>query len=177
VNENAGYERGTVLVDGRWTPTATRTEVFNPATAAVIGTAASSTAADVDRAATAARTAGTRWARSAHVDLALDVLVSFAELAERWDDERIGNSLVIRQAAGVVAAITPRNYPLYQPMAKVAPALAAGCGVIVKPAELTPLSAYLVADAIIDAEFPPGVVNLLSGSGSAVGGALWGPPW
>ena len=216
MSENAGYERGTVLVDGRWTPTATRTEVFNPATAAVIGTAAGSTAADVDRAATAARAAGTRWARttpvrrakylrrlhallrerrdqlvqvivaevgapvrtarSAHVDLALDVLVSFAELAERWDDERIGNSLVIRQAAGVVAAITPWNYPLYQLMAKVAPALAAGCSVIVKPAELTPLSAYLLADAIVDAEFPPGVVNLLPGSGSVVGGALVAHP-
>ena len=212
MNENAAYERGAVLVDGRWTPTATRTEVFNPATAAVIGTAASSTAADVDRAATAARTAGTRWARttpgqrakylrslhallrerrdqlvqvivaevgapvtvarSAHVDLALDILASFAELAEGWDDERIGNSLVIRQAAGVVAAITPWNYPLYQLMAKVAPALAAGCSVIVKPAELTPLSAYLLADAIVDAEFPPRVVNLLPGSGSAVGAAL-----
>src|ERR1700727_2665390 len=63
-----------------------------------------------------------------------------------WE-EQIGNSLVVREPIGVVGAITPWNYPLHQIMAKVAPALAAGCTVVLKPSEIAPLNAFVVAEA------------------------------
>jgi aldehyde dehydrogenase (NAD+) len=87
-------------------------------------------------------------------------------------EERIGNSLVVAEPAGVVAAITPWNYPLHQVTCKLAPALAAGCTVVVKPSEVAPLAVYQLFDAIHDAGFPPGVVNLISGYGTVVGEAL-----
>jgi acyl-CoA reductase-like NAD-dependent aldehyde dehydrogenase len=88
-----------------------------------------------------------------------------------WEQE-IGNSLVVREAAGVVAAITPWNYPLHQIAAKVAPAIAAGCTVVLKPSEVTPLNAFLLARIIDEAGLPAGVFNLISGTGPVVGEAL-----
>jgi aldehyde dehydrogenase (NAD+) len=88
----------------------------------------------------------------------------------------VGNSLVVREPVGVVAAITPWNYPLHQVCAKVAPALIAGCPVVLKPSELAPLTAYILADALAEAGLPPGVFNLLPGTGAAVGSALAGHP-
>ncbi|MFF1664957.1 aldehyde dehydrogenase family protein [Streptomyces sp. NPDC055898] len=93
-------------------------------------------------------------------------------LQEDETEERIGNSLVLTEPAGVVAAITPWNYPLHQITCKIAPALAAGCTVVVKPSEVAPLAAYQLFDAIHEAGFPPGVVNLISGYGPGVGEAL-----
>lgn len=93
-------------------------------------------------------------------------------LGEDESIERIDNSLVVREPAGVVAAITPWNYPLHQVTAKLAPALAAGCTVVVKPSEVAPLSVYALFEAIDEAGFPPGVVNLVTGYGSVVGEAL-----
>ena len=93
-------------------------------------------------------------------------------LGELVLEERVGNSLVIREPVGVVAGITPWNYPLHQLAAKVAPALAAGCTIVVKPSELAPLSAFLLADAIHESGLPPGVFNLVSGTGPEVGEAL-----
>lgn len=87
-------------------------------------------------------------------------------------EERVGNSLVVREPAGVVAAITPWNYPLHQVTCKIAPALAAGCTVVLKPSEIAPLSVYQLFDVIQDAGFPPGVVNLISGHGPGIGEAL-----
>lgn len=87
-------------------------------------------------------------------------------------EERIGNSLVVREAVGVVGCITPWNYPLHQLAAKVAPALGAGCTVVVKPSELAPLSAFLLADVVAEAGVPAGVFNLVSGTGAEVGEAL-----
>lgn len=87
-----------------------------------------------------------------------------------WRTE-LGHSVVVREAVGVVGAITPWNYPLHQITAKVTAALAAGCTVVLKPSELTPLTAYLYADAVHDAEFPPGVFNMVMG-GRAVGEAI-----
>jgi acyl-CoA reductase-like NAD-dependent aldehyde dehydrogenase len=114
-------------------------------------------------------------AREAHVDLSLEILAGYAALAAtRADREVIGSSLVLHRPAGVVAAITPWNYPLYQLVAKVAAALAAGCTVVAKPAELTPLTAYLFGDAVVASDLPPGVVNLVPGSGPVVGAALAG---
>lgn len=86
-------------------------------------------------------------------------------------EERIGNSLVVREPRGVVAAITPWNYPIHQITAKVGPALAAGCTVIVKPSREVALSCFLFAE-IAGRHLPPGVFNFISGRGSAIGEAM-----
>ncbi|MEV4811771.1 aldehyde dehydrogenase family protein [Micromonospora avicenniae] len=109
--------------------------------------------------------------------LPLTVLHSYVELAAHgWAEETVGNSIVVREPVGVVGAITPWNYPLHQVMAKLAPALAAGCTVVLKPAELTPLVAYLLFEAIHEAGLPPGVVNLVTGTGPVVGEAIAAHP-
>lgn len=112
-------------------------------------------------------------AREAHVGMALDVLRAYLDEANavHWE-QRIGSSLVLREAAGVAACITPWNWPLYQVVAKIGGALVAGCTVVLKPAELTPLSAYLLADAALEAGLPAGVLNLVPGSGRVVGEAM-----
>jgi acyl-CoA reductase-like NAD-dependent aldehyde dehydrogenase len=92
-----------------------------------------------------------------------------------WEEE-IGNSRVLREAVGVVGAITPWNYPLNQIAAKVAPALAAGCTVVLKPSEVTPLNAFLLAEVIEAAGLPAGVFNLITGTGPVVGEAIAAHP-
>ena len=87
-------------------------------------------------------------------------------------EERVGNSLVVREPVGVVAAITPWNFPLNQITLKLAPALLAGCTVVLKPSEVAPFNAYLLADAIHEVGLPAGVFNLISGEGPDVGEAL-----
>ena len=91
-------------------------------------------------------------------------------------EEKVGNSLVVREPVGVVAAITPWNYPLHQIAAKVAPALAAGCTVVLKPSELAPSVAFVLAEIVQAAGLPPGVFNLVSGEGPVVGEALVASP-
>ncbi|HEY2478566.1 MAG TPA: aldehyde dehydrogenase family protein [Solirubrobacterales bacterium] len=93
----------------------------------------------------------------------------------RWE-EAVGNSRVLREAAGVVGAITPWNYPLNQIGAKVAPALAAGCTVVLKPSEVVPLNAFILAEVIESVGLPPGVFNLVTGIGPVVGEAIAGHP-
>jgi betaine-aldehyde dehydrogenase len=87
-------------------------------------------------------------------------------------EEKVGNSLVLREPIGVVAAITPWNYPLHQIAAKVAPALAAGCTVVLKPSEVAPLNAFVLAEIIHAAGLPAGVFNLVTGFGPVVGEAM-----
>ncbi|MEK6244352.1 MAG: aldehyde dehydrogenase family protein [Pseudomonadota bacterium] len=87
-------------------------------------------------------------------------------------EQRIGNSLVVREPVGVVGAITPWNYPLHQIALKVAPALAAGCTVVLKPSEIAPFNAFILAEVIEAAGLPKGVFNLVTGFGSAAGEAL-----
>ena len=112
-------------------------------------------------------------ARSSHLGQALTVLDSYADLLDTFTfEERLGQTRVLHEAAGVVGAITPWNYPLYQLVAKVAPALAAGCTVVAKPAALTPLSAFVLADAAEDIGMPPGVLNIVPGPGAEVGEVL-----
>jgi acyl-CoA reductase-like NAD-dependent aldehyde dehydrogenase/enoyl-CoA hydratase/carnithine racemase len=97
----------------------------------------------------------------------------YADLAAAFEWEtRIGHSLVQQVPTGVVACITPWNYPLHQITGKVAPALLAGCTVVLKPSELAPTSAFLLAEAVRQAGLPPGVFNLLHGTGAEVGEAL-----
>ena len=92
-----------------------------------------------------------------------------------WEEE-IGNSLVLHEPIGVVGAITPWNYPLHQIVCKVAPALAAGCTVVLKPSEIAPLNAFLLAEIIHDAGLPAGTFNLVSGTGPVVGEAIAAHP-
>jgi acyl-CoA reductase-like NAD-dependent aldehyde dehydrogenase len=88
-----------------------------------------------------------------------------------WEEE-VGNSLVVREPVGVVGAITPWNYPLHQIAAKVAYGLAAGCTIVLKPSEVAPLNAFVLAEIIADVELPPGVFNLVCGVGDVVGEAI-----
>ncbi|MCC6880269.1 MAG: aldehyde dehydrogenase family protein [Rhodocyclaceae bacterium] len=87
-------------------------------------------------------------------------------------EEKVGHSLVVREPIGVVAAITPWNYPLHQIAAKVAPALAAGCTVVLKPSEVAPLNAFILAEVIDSVGLPAGVFNLVTGTGPVVGEAM-----
>jgi aldehyde dehydrogenase (NAD+) len=93
----------------------------------------------------------------------------------RWEEE-IGNSRVLREPVGVLGAITPWNYPLNQIACKVAPALAAGCTVVLKPSEIVPLNAFILAEVIEAAGLPAGVFNLVTGTGPVVGEAIAGHP-
>lgn len=97
----------------------------------------------------------------------------YADLAAEFEWEtRVGHSLVQQVPAGVVACITPWNYPLHQITGKVAPALLAGCTVVLKPSEMAPTSAFLLAEAVRQAGLPDGVFNLVHGSGQTIGEAL-----
>src|SRR5213596_4066083 len=87
-------------------------------------------------------------------------------------EERVGNSLVVREPVGVVGAITPWNYPLHQITLKVAPALAAGCTVVLKPSEVAPFNAFILAEAAESVGLPKGVLNVVTGYGPAAGEAL-----
>jgi len=97
-------------------------------------------------------------------------------LADFPFERRIGNSLVLREPVGVVVAITPWNYPLHQIAAKVAAALAAGCTLVLKPSEVAPLNAFILAEVIHESGLPAGVFNLVTGYGQTVGEALVAHP-
>ena len=106
----------------------------------------------------------------------------FAEEAKRVYGETIPSTdnnkryLVIKQPTGVCAAITPWNFPIAMITRKVAPALAAGCTVVLKPSEVTPLNAFILAEVVEAAGLPAGVFNLVSGTGPVVGEAIAGHP-
>ena len=101
----------------------------------------------------------------------------YAALAEKFDwEERTGASRLVRAPVGVALAISPWNFPLNQAADKIAPALLAGCPVILKPSELTPMTTLAFADAAQQAGIPPGVFNLVNGAGAPVGEALASHP-
>jgi aldehyde dehydrogenase (NAD+) len=91
-------------------------------------------------------------------------------------EEELGNSLIYKEPIGVVGCVTPWNYPLHQVVCKIAPALAAGCTVVLKPAEVAPLSAFMLAEAAHEIGLPKGVLNIVSGSGRVVGEAIVAHP-
>ena len=98
---------------------------------------------------------------------------NYAKLLKEFQfEQKVGNSIVVREAVGVVLAITPWNYPLHQIALKVAAALAAGCTVVLKPSEVAPFNAFILAEVIEAAGLPKGVFNLVTGYGAAVGEAL-----
>ena len=100
-----------------------------------------------------------------------------AVLAESFEFEKqVGTSLIVREPIGVVGCITPWNYPLHQIAAKVAFALASGCTVVLKPSEVAPIDAFMLAEIIHEAKLPAGVFNLVTGTGPVVGEAISGSP-
>jgi YVTN family beta-propeller protein len=105
-------------------------------------------------------------AKMAQVAGPLAHLASHGDLAEEFTwEEQSGGALVVRAPVGVVAAITPWNFPLNQVVNKIAPAILAGCTVILKPSEVAPLTAWAIAEAAEEVGLPPGVFNLVSGFG------------
>jgi aldehyde dehydrogenase (NAD+) len=116
-------------------------------------------------------------AQRIQVGLPLMVLGSYPSILREYEfEEELGNSLVVREPVGVVGAITPWNYPLHQVVAKVAPALAAGCTIVLKPSEVAPLAVFQFAEIVDQAGLPPGAFNLVSGTGSVVGEAIAAHP-
>ena len=204
-----------LYIGGQWVAPSGRGsfDVFDSSTEEVIGQIPAAGAADVDRAAKAARAAfdgGSRTSARERADylqkiqaglaargqeiaktvasevgmpMGLSTMIqaglptlTFGAAAQIARDsqleEKIGNSVVVQEPVGVIGCITPWNYPLHQVAAKVAPALAAGCTVVLKPSEVAPLSAFLLAEIIHSVGLPSGVFNLVSGDGPTVGEAI-----
>jgi len=117
------------------------------------------------------------FARSVQLGMPMATSKGVAALAEdfAWSEE-IGNSLVVREPVGVVGAVTPWNYPLHQVVAKLAPALVAGCTVVLKPSEVAPLTAGALAVISAEAGLPAGVFNVVHGVGPEAGEALAAHP-
>ncbi|TAK50618.1 MAG: aldehyde dehydrogenase family protein [Betaproteobacteria bacterium] len=116
---------------------------------------------------------------SARIQAGLPIanFANYARIAREFSfEERVGNSVVVREPVGVVGAITPWNYPLHQIALKIAPALAAGCTVVLKPSEVAPFNAFILAEVIDAAGLPKGVFNLVTGLGATVGEALVSHP-
>lgn len=125
---------------------------------------------DIAELITAEMGAPVRIAQTVQTQVPLAVAKGFAQVLDTFEfEEHIGNSLVLREPYGVVGAITPWNYPLYQVVAKVLPAIAAGCTVVLKPSNEAPLSVFAFVQACEDAGLPPGTLNLVSGPGRVIG--------
>jgi aldehyde dehydrogenase (NAD+) len=112
---------------------------------------------------------------------AIDTLTYYAGWADKISGEVVSTrddalTYTVREPVGVVAAIVPWNFPLMIGMWKLAPALACGCTVVTKPAELTSLSALRIAELALEAGLPPGVLNIVTGPGRVVGDALVNHP-
>jgi aldehyde dehydrogenase (NAD+) len=115
--------------------------------------------------------------RAAQAPAGLGHLFEIVKVLEHFKFEELkGSTLMRKEPIGVCGLITPWNWPMNQIAAKVAPALAAGCTVVLKPSEMAPLSAYLFAQILDQAELPPGVFNLVNGDGPTVGSAISSHP-
>lgn len=116
-------------------------------------------------------------ARKAQVPAGSAHFTEAARVLETFNFEEVrGSTLMRKEAIGVCGLITPWNWPMNQIACKVAPALAAGCTMVLKPSELAPLSAYLFAQILDEAKVPPGVFNLVNGDGPTVGSAIASHP-
>ena len=116
-------------------------------------------------------------AHSAQVPMGLDHLVTTLDVLREFKfEEGLGSSRIMREPVGVCGFITPWNWPMNQIACKVAPALAAGCTMILKPSEIAPFNAILFAEILDAAGVPPGVFNLVNGEGPTVGAALASHP-
>jgi aldehyde dehydrogenase (NAD+) len=111
--------------------------------------------------------------RAAQVAAGLGHLLEIVKVLEHFEFETLqGSTLMRKEPIGVCGLITPWNWPMNQIAAKVAPAVAAGCTVVLKPSEMAPLSAYLFAQILDQAGVPAGVFNLVNGDGPTVGAAI-----
>src|ERR1700678_1630695 len=116
-------------------------------------------------------------ARAAQAPAGLGHLLEIVKVLESFKFEELkGSTLMRKEPIGVCGLITPWNWPMNQVVAKVAPALAAGCTMVLKPSEIAPLSAYLFAEILDEAGVPPGVFNLVNGDGPTVGRAISSHP-
>lgn len=116
-------------------------------------------------------------AHSAQVPMGLDHLITTLDVLREFKfEEGLGSSRIMREPVGVCGFITPWNWPMNQIACKVAPALAAGCTMILKPSEIAPFNAILFAEILDAAGVPPGVFNLVNGEGPTVGAALASHP-
>lgn len=114
-----------------------------------------------------------KMAKIMQLGLPINILNYYADLVERYSFEELhGDARVLSKPLGVAACITPWNYPLFQIAAKVAPALGSGCTVVLKPSEVAPLSTFMLTEIIDGIDLPPGVFNLVTGTGEEVGEAL-----
>ena len=208
-------QRNKFYIDGQWVDPVTPKSrpVINPATEAAMYEIALGSAADVDKAVSAARRAfdtfnqTTREERIALLTRIIEVyktrakelgaaisdemgaplgfaekfqvgaglghIVSTLDVLKTYEfEEPIGSAMVVREPIGVVGMITPWNWPMNQITCKVAPALAAGCTMVLKPSEFTPSSALIFAEILHEAGVPPGVFNLINGLGLDVGAAM-----
>lgn len=206
-------------IDGQWVDPVQPAflDVENPATEAVAGRIAIGSAADVDRAVTAARRAFDSWSRTSraerldllrailaeyerrHGDIAAAIteemgapaalaggfqsglghghLTTAIEILETFEfEEQRGPTRIVREPIGVCGLITPWNWPVNQIAVKVFPALAVGSVVILKPSEVSPFSAQILAEIIHAAGAPAGVFNLIQGDGPGVGAAISAHP-
>ena len=206
-------------IGGQWVlPAQPKTiDVINPATEAVCGRVSAGSAADVDHAVAAAKTAFKTWrktsreerlallnriveafqarvgdmaeaitqemgapawlAQGTQAPIGINHFKSAIGVLERYQfEEDRGTSRVLKEPIGVCAFITPWNWPIHQICAKVAPALATGCTIVLKPSEIAPFSGQIFAEILDAAGTPPGVFNLVQGEGPVVGAALSAHP-
>ena len=110
------------------------------------------------------------WAGRVHLEATIEALEGYEFSRQR------GTSLIVEEPIGICALITPWNWPLNQIVCKVAPALAAGCAVVLKPSEIAPISGIIFAEIMDAAATPPGVFNLVNGTGPDVGQVMAGHP-
>ena len=116
-------------------------------------------------------------ANAAQVPSGLGHFAAVLPILENYKfQETRGSTLIVKEAAGVCGFITPWNWPLNQIACKVAPALAAGCTIVLKPSEVAPINAYIFAEIIDECGLPPGVFNLVNGDGPNVGAAISAHP-
>ena len=115
--------------------------------------------------------------RAAQAPAGLRHLSEIVKVLEHFKFEELkGTTLMRKEPIGVCGLITPWNWPMNQIVCKVAPALAAGCTMVLKPSEIAPLSAYLFAQILHEAGLPPGVFNMVNGDGATVGSAISSHP-
>ena len=206
-------------INGQWVESsaATTCDIINPATEQPIGKVSLGTAADIDQAVAAARTAFaeySQWTIQQRLDLLERIVEAYkarwndigdaisaemgaplpfaqksqagsglghfkatiAALKEMKTEEQVGYSTVLKEPIGVCGLITPWNWPINQVTCKVAPALAAGCTMVLKPSEIAPIDAMIFAEVLDAAGVPAGVFNLVQGDGPGVGAAMSAHP-
>ena len=116
-------------------------------------------------------------AKTAQLGSGIGHFATILGILDSYEFEEIrGSTKIVKEAAGVCGFITPWNWPLNQIACKLAPAIAAGCTMVLKPSEIAPLSAYILAEIIADSGLPAGVFNLVNGDGATVGAAISSHP-